>query len=368
MLFTLLVSQSRHNNTVFRNLLRLACFLTFLLLSHASSAQQEEAYNEHYRLVFWNVENLFDIWDDTTRQDDAFTPEGDNHWTARRYRKKLQHLCQTIAALGEYNNSSLQPPALIGLAEVENDKVLRDLCMGTPIRRLGYRYVHFDSPDQRGIDNALLYIEARFHPFMTQAINISDSSKGIFTRDILLVGGTTNDGDTLIVLVNHFPSKRGGATADRRRMATARKLRYVMDTIFNAHPTAAIVAMGDFNASPDEPEIKIGLMRNDQPDSARFVNLMAKVQSKRGSYKYQDQWSCIDQIIVSGNLVDKDSQCPLHTLHDKGQIFDADFLLVDDEKNMGSKVFRTYLGTKYIGGYSDHLPVFIDLEAKGHNR
>lgn len=341
-------------------LLHTLCFLTFLFGFSSQSHCQSNSPNERYRLVFWNVENLFDIWDDSTRLDESFTPSGENRWTGKRYKTKLQHICQTLVAIGNEEVPTFQMPALIGMAEVENDKVLRDLCKGTPLRRFHYSFIHYDSPDQRGIDNAVLYRSDMFSPTLTKNISVSDSSVGFLTRDILLVEGCLSNGDTLIVLVNHFPSKRGGALADVRRMEVARILRHTMDTLALAHPNAAIVAIGDFNASPGESEIAEGVMRGQLTSDDCFVNLMANINPGRGTYKYQDQWSCIDQIIISQNLIQEHRASPYLTTSG-GKIFEGVFLLVDDDKYMGKKIFRTYLGMRYQGGYSDHLPVYLDL-------
>lgn len=334
------------------------CFLTLLFLCDTQTFAQNSAKGSIMRLVFWNVENLFDIYDDSTTNDDAFTPHGENHWTARRYRTKLNHLCKTLVAMGEKSDGSFEMPIIVGLAEIENDRVLRDLCLGTPLRRYGYKFVHYDSPDRRGIDNALLYRKAFYQPFFCQAISLSDSSAGFYTRDILLVEGVTRAGDTIIVLVNHFPSKRGGTTAEQWRMQSAQKLRYTMDTLSLLHPNAAIIVTGDFNASPDEESIRNGLMQGKED----FENLMEHIKTGRGSYQYQGYWSCIDQIIVSSNLIKSCIKSQLKITRKEGGIFDAPFLLIDDDKNLSKKVFRTYLAMKYLGGYSDHLPVYIELK------
>ncbi len=356
MLITLLKSHFRLNNINSAFLLHKFCFLTFLFAFLLLLRPDKLYSQENYRLVFWNVENLFDTYDDTTSNDDAFTPQGENHWTYTRYKTKLNHISQTIVAMCTKTGSHLEAPVLIGMAEVENDKVLYDLTNGTSLRKFDYGFVHYDSPDPRGIDNALLYRRDCFFPFLSQAVSVSDSSNGFMTRDLLLVEGCTATGDTLIAIVSHFPSKRGGMAADKRRLETAQKLRNVMDTVANAHPSAAVVVMGDFNASPDEQEIKNGLASDD----GTFVNLMKYITPGSGSYKYQDQWSCLDQIIVSRNLILK-GYCNLHLCEGIAKIYEGAFLLLDDEKYMGKKVFRTYLGMKYQGGYSDHLPVYIDI-------
>ena len=332
-------------------------FLTFFCLAIMLSLSSTARCQERYRLVFWNVENLFDVWDDTTKNDDAFTPSGENHWTSQRYETKLSHICKTLVALGDSGKGRHSMPMLVGMAEVENDKVLRDLCNGTPLRRYRYGYIHFESPDQRGIDNALLYRQKEFSPFLAETVRVSDSVEGFFTRDILLVGGVTRQGDTLFAIIVHMPSKRGGTTSERRRMVVAGRLRETMEQVRQAYPGAAIVVAGDFNASPTEREIKVVLMHG---LGGRFINLMEHMEPGRGSYKYLDHWSFIDQIIVSANMLEGESG--LFLSGREAHLFDAPFLLLDDEKYLGKKVFRTYQGIKYQGGYSDHLPVYIDME------
>ena len=332
-------------------------FLTFLFIAAMLTLPQKAVSQDCYRLVFWNVENYFDTYDDTAKNDDAFTPSGENHWTNRRYYTKQTHIYKTLAAIGEISDSGLLMPLVVGMAEVENDKVLRDLCQGTPLRRFGYDFIHFDSPDRRGIDNALLYRKNIFTPFLSQNISVSDSSKHFFTRDILLVEGCTQTSDTIVILVVHLPSRRSDDN-DRHRKDIAQKLRYIMDTLAYVHPTAAIVTMGDFNASPKDPEIRNVLM-HDNDD--RFVNLM-DTPDELGSYKYQGHWSFLDQIIVSSNLTIDGHQCPFRLTHKKGFAFQADFLLKDDDKFLGLKPYRTYLGIRYLGGFSDHLPVYIDIQ------
>lgn len=335
-------------------------FLTFFFFFFVSSLLCGVCAQDCYRLVFWNVENLFDTSNDSISNDDDFTPEGQYRWTEKRYKTKLQHLSQAVIAMGYYglNRTRLELPLAIGMAEIENDKVLRDLCRSTQLRKYRYDYVHFDSPDPRGIDNALLYRRDLFRPFLSQSIGVADS--GHFrTRDILLVEGTTPQDDTIVIIVNHFPSKRN-AENNRKREVVARKLRHIMDTVSAAHREAAVIVMGDFNATPQDAEIRQTLMHGFENG---YVNLMSR-SKKRGSYKYQGQWSFLDQIIVSRNIVDNDGLSSFRVATEEGQVFDGDFLLVPDERWLGKKVNRTYLGIRYQGGYSDHLPVYVDIQRR----
>ena len=220
------------------------------------------------------------------------------------------------------------------------------------IGKLGYDFVHFESPDKRGVDCALLYRKGNFEVLEAQNICVSDTTDDFYTRDILLVGGvlSNNTGlsDTCYILVNHWPSKRGGAEAEGHRMTIAQLLRHTMDSLQCNHPAALVLAMGDFNASSNEETIRQGLgFAGWERNPEGFYNLMCQIPQGEGSYKYKDTWSCIDQVIANRKL--------------KVELFAPDFLLVNDEKYLGRKPFRTYTGMTYLGGYSDHLPIMIRI-------
>ena len=230
-----------------------------------------------WSIAFWNVENYFDTYHDTLKDDITFTPKGDNHWTPKRYTDKRNKIYKVIAFM--------HFPAVVGMAEVENDHVLRDLCKGTPLRRMGYEYVHFESPDRRGIDCALLYRKELFHITESHPIIVSDSTQSFYTRDLLLVGGVLGTGcDSCYFIVNHWPSKRNGAIADRHRYEIATRLLGAMDSLQKAHPTALILAMGDFNASLDEEAISNGLgFKGACCNAQGFYNLMCEIPKGEGT-------------------------------------------------------------------------------------
>lgn len=331
------------------------------------------------RIAFWNVENLFDTWRDTLKNDEEFTPYGSNHWTAARLHAKANQIGKTLIAIGEGT-----PPALVGLAEVENASVLRELCRATPLRRYGYDFVHFESPDRRGIDVALLYRVEDFTVNGARAVGVSDSAKDFFTRDLLEVRGVLTGGDSLTLYVCHFPSKRGGAVAERRRMRIARQLRSLMDSAMARCPSGIVLAMGDFNASPEEPCMAQGL--GIAPKSAAgqpFVNLMGRLPAAQGSYCYQGVWSLIDQMMVSSNALEEEgdagpggsaaligldgsaskgaARSALHVEGNAGHVFSCWPLLADDPRHLNRRPCPTYQGPRYVGGASDHLPVYIIL-------
>lgn len=289
--------------------------LLALLLGSRVGAQEA-------KVGFWNVENLFDVVDDSlSAGDDDWTPQGAQHWTYRHYQRKLQDIYKTIVAM--------DCPLLMGLAEVENDRVLRDLCQGTPLARLGYQFVHYDSPDHRGIDCALLYRKDRFRLMESSVIRFDFA-----TRDILQVVGVASGGDTLVLWVCHLPSKLGGAEAEARRVRCLHRLKEAMDSAALRFPSATLLAMGDFNAEPHE-----------LPDLG-YRNLMASLPDGEGSYCYQGYWSCIDQMLTNNAAL-------------SASVFRPDFLLEPDVRRLTSKPRRTYLGPRYHGGVSDHLPVFV---------
>lgn len=357
-LFGLCSPVSTPHNNVSPFLLCKICFLTFFFLVAFSAQGQKTSDGHRYRIAFWNVENLFDTANDTLTNDDEFTPEGSHHWTRKRYDLKLGHMAQTLAALSLDDEGSFRPPLLVGMAEVENGRVLRDLCRGTALRKLGYSFVHFDSPDRRGIDVALLYRRKHFKPFLTDRIVLSDSTKSFFTRDILLVEGVAEGHDSIAVFVCHLPSKRGGYTAETRRIQAAARLRMAMDTVRQAHPQMALVVMGDFNATQEEACIREGILRHQQGDTL-YINLMDSVPAGTGSYKFQGSWSVLDHMIVPQSLAHGTGHVAV--AGGNAHIFAADFLLMDESRDMGKKMFRTFQGEQYLGGYSDHLPVYLDL-------
>lgn len=291
------------------------------------------------RIAFWNVENLYDTFDDPATNDDDFTPQGKFHWNEAKYKKKIQGVSKTILALGS--------PMLMALAEVENKEVVKELCFGSSLRKKDYHFVHFDSPDKRGIDNALLYNRHKFHVSKSMPINMSDSSTQYYTRDILYVRGETVWGDTLILFINHFPSKRGGEEANQHREIIARRLRVMMDQSLEEFPGATVIALGDFNATPDEET----LTKTMGIPGPGWRNLMAEMPTSRGSHKFNGKWHYLDQILVN------DSPKWHYTPH----VFQPEFLLMQDKKFLGDKPFRTYNGYKHIGGLSDHLPVYVDI-------
>ncbi|MEA5129028.1 MAG: hypothetical protein VB074_12655 [Proteiniphilum sp.] len=337
--------------------MRYFIILSFLLIIHNTGVVAQN----DFRIMFYNVENLFDPHDDPLKEDDDFLPDGFVRWTPWKYWEKLRNITRVITAVG-----GMQSPALIGLCEVENDSVLFDLTKRSPLRAQEYEYIITDSPDDRGIDVALLYQRHQFRPLQTTEYEIRFSRKNIRpTRNILHVTGEVINGDTLDVLVCHFPSRSGGQReTEPARIEAATLLKRKTDSLFTLRENTHIIIMGDFNDHPnnkslsqilDAKSLQSPLRRN------RLYNLFYHrlKEPEFGSYKYQGKWDILDQFIVSGNLLMEESSTRVK--NNEAYIFKADFLLEDDERYYGKKPYRTNVGPRYIGGFSDHLPVYMDL-------
>ena len=319
-------------------------FILFLCLAFPASAQ------ESFRVLFWNVENLFDCKDNPQKNDNEYLPEATRHWTYFRYRDKLKNLAKGIIASG---NDYV--PDLVGLCEVENDSCLYDLTRRSPLKEADYRYVMTDSPDMRGIDVALLYQRGSFKLVQHQSIRIPSEQIGHApTRDILHVTGKVISGDSLDVFVCHMPSRSGGqAMSEPYRIFTAERLKQAVDSVMHVRRNPNIIVMGDFNDYPTDRSMKEVLGAD-----GKLRNLMKG--KKEGTYRYRGEWGILDHFLVSENLLGKKGS--IRTSRKKAQILRHEFLLEEDENYGGDKPFRTYNGMRYQGGFSDHLPIALDLQ------
>lgn len=327
-------------------------FVFFILIQFAPVFLRAQTV---FRIMEYNVENLFDLQHDTGHSDQEFLPEGNKRWNAYKYWKKQQSISRVVAAVGERHI-----PDLIVLCEIENDTVIRDLCKRSSLRTLGYRSIQTASEDKRGIDVAVLYQPGRFRLLQADTIRIASQQQGFRpTRDILYVQGKIVTGDTLHLIACHFPSKYDGTRAvDRHRMLAAQTLASVGDSIFRRNASANIVVTGDFNAGPNENVFRKSILKEIRWHvlPSRSMNVR---QDVRGTYRYQGHWGSLDHFIVSESLLSSDSR--LFLSDSVAHIADYSFLLERDLKYGGFKPFRTYLGPRYQGGYSDHLPLFIDF-------
>lgn len=341
--------------------------ISFLIPSHSIAQdfhyRQDSLFQEKvpFRVVSWNIENLFDTHHDSLKNDREFLPDAMRHWNYSRYKKKLADIARVITAIGEWN-----PPALVGLCEVENDTVLRDLTRRSPLKELDYRYVMTDSPDSRGIDVALLYQRDLFKLLSSRSISIPPLKQHRPTRDLLHVSGLLLTEDTLDVFVCHLPSRSGGAKeSEPYRLHAAQILRTKADSILHKRLHPQVIIMGDFNDYPTNKSIR-KVLEAEAPSPAlsplKFYHLLArKAKSKDfGSYKYQGEWGLLDHLIVSGTLLNRSGE--FFTSEEKANVCLLPFLLIEDKKYGDKEPFRTYKGMKYQGGVSDHLPIYTDFE------
>ena len=308
-----------------------------------------------YTLAFYNLENLFDAEDNEHTLDEDFTPKGFKKWTPKRYTQKLAKLSKTIFEIGKGSNT--HPPVLIGVAEAENKVVLQDLIKKEPLAGVPYDFVHYESPDERGIDTALIFHPKYFEILDSEPLPLIiknlDGARDT-TRDILYTHGKLN-GEEVHVFVNHWPSRRDGSdsTAYKRIIAADVILNKIKEIEANSLNPNFII-MGDFNDDPKSASIQ-KLVAN-----SALYNPMEKLHAPkiRGSANYKKNWSLFDQIIISHNFFNY--QKGSHSF-DKANIYDDQSLKEYKGKYKGNP-FRTYAGSKYLGGYSDHFPVYITLK------
>ena len=329
-------------------------YLIFLLLLICVHSKAQTNYN----IVFYNIENLYDTFDDPNTDDDVYTPKGQNHWTKKRFTTKVTMIYKALMAAGKG-----QYPDIIGLAEIENRWVVEQLIAKTPFVKVPYGIIHKESPDPRGIDVALLYRKDRIKPIDYEHIKVSATGKNAFvSRDILHFTGELK-GEKVHFFVNHWPSRSGGYIETKeKRNTTAKILRARIDSLLIKEPGARILIMGDFNATPDEQCLKGILKSYPYPGTEAFnslVNLSTIwLKNNQGTICRYGQWEIFDQIICSANLLESES---INIIPGKTLICNQSFLLESDKKYLGKKPFRTYLGPVYHGGISDHLPITTTL-------
>lgn len=305
-------------------------------------------------IAFYNIENLFDIYDNEETNDDDFLPTSTKKWTKKRYERKIIKLGSVISKIGFI--ATEKPPSIIGLAEVENSLVIQDLIKSEHLVDHNYGFVHHDSKDERGIDVALLYNKDEFSVDASETFSIyieTPEGERDYTRDILLVSGIL-DGDPIHIIVNHWPSRRNGEEeSSYKRMIASKKVVDIIKELKKKFENPKIMVMGDFNDNPNDSSIQF-LMDNE--DLCNTTEILWT--RDRGSLNHDFQWNLFDQIIVSNNLMEP-SQNGYH--FENVNIFDRKFVSHSKGKYKGQP-FRTYIGKKYMGGFSDHFPVYIQLK------
>lgn len=307
-----------------------------------------------FTVVELNCENLFDCRHDSLKNDTEFLPDGSYHWTRSRYWRKLNRVGQTIVSCGEKKDGSgggnpWQLPDLVALCEVENDSVMHDLTRRSLLRKARYEYVMTSSPDERGIDVALMYSPFTFTLLSHRQTGIRLVKGMRPTRNLLYAEGRVPSGDTLHVIVAHLPSRRDGEAQSRPfRRQVAAQIRELVDSVRGVKQDANIIVAGDFNDYASSESVRTVC-------SANMVDISSSATGSngaRGTYRYQGEWGSLDHIIVSRTMLPKVSAC---------RVNDAPFLLVADEKYGGVQPRRNYLGPRYLDGFSDHLPLVAEF-------
>lgn len=311
---------------------------------------------------FYNLENLFDTLDTPGVRDTEFTPTGANRYDTRVYLEKLDNLARVVSELG----TDLTPDgvAVLGVAEIENRKVLEDFVFHPRIKDRNYEIVHYDSPDERGIDVALLYQPRYFQVTGSRAIPLliyEGNGERNFTRDVLYVSGLF-DGEPLHILVNHWPSRSGGEAATQPyRNAAAMLCKNVCDSLTQIDPNARIILMGDLNDDPTSPSVRKVLQANHKKKEVQpggLFNPMYDFYKKGvGTLAYRDTWNLFDQIILSYGLINP--QAGGYRFY-QAHIHNKPYM-VQKMGHFQGYPFRTYGGNTYLGGYSDHFPVYVYL-------
>ena len=309
----------------------------------------------HYHTIaFYNLENLFDTFDDKFTFDDDFLPKSAKKWTEKRYRKKVRKLGYAISNIG--SKTTKKHPAIVGLAEVENKLVIDDLLNSKFLENKLYDYVHYDSPDERGIDVAMIYDTRVFKVINTEVFPldlVDENGRRDYTRDILMVEGKLNS-ELMYFVVNHWPSRRQGVEeSEPTRLLASKKALEVISKIKGRNQYAKIIVMGDFNDGPLNKSVK------QLVQTENLFNPMEQLKSFiRGSLSHRREWNLFDQILFTTNFFEYQKE--EHSFS-KADIFDREFLRQYKGKYRGNP-FRTFVGKKYKGGYSDHFPVYIHLK------
>lgn len=356
-----------------RNIFLFSIVILFMASSCDTSQKSESNVElKDLTIVYYNVENLFDTIDADGKWDEEFTPDSKKNWNTEKYLKKLSNLSDVIDSIGPGDL-----PQIIGLEEVENRAVLEDLVKQEKLKSANYQIIHYESPDFRGIDNALLYNPDVFEVLHQEAIPVNMPEEIAFindhevtSRDILYVKGKLYGSVEVHIFVNHWTSMYNGEEETiPHRAYCALILKNKIEEVLMKDPDANIIAGGDLNENVFAPAvnavIKADTLFQDM-DNRKMYNLSHYLytQKGKGTYNYRGEWGVLDHILVSGNLLNLEND--IFTDKDSIHTFDSDLVLnyYDNKYGKGSRPNRSYAGNKYFGGYSDHLAVYMHLQVK----
>lgn len=351
--------------------------MAFFLLSFAQA--QSKKYTIH-TVAFYNFENLFDTHDDPSTNDDEWTPTGAQNWTQEKYEQKLKNLSRVLSEIGTPENPNA--PTIIGGCEIENRGVVEDLIKQSKLADFEYGIIHFDSPDKRGIDVALLYQKKHFKPTSYSNIPLFiyknkllvkedkkeeteddlelkvKNNNRIFTRDQLLVTGFLED-EEIHIIVNHWPSRSGGEKASSPfREAAANLNRKIIDSLQQINPNAKVITMGDLNDGPFNKSVKIALGAKSKKSEVREFGVFNPFEEMAnrgmGTIAFRDSWDIFDQIIITESLIKPDFSTYKYW---KSGIFNRSYLIQKSGQYKGYPLRHSLTEV----GFSDHFPVYIYL-------
>ena len=321
---------------------------------------REPKAGETFTIGFYNMENLFDTKDDPDTYDEDFLPSNqEKPWTVERYNTKKQNLAEVVAKFGDEDG-----PELLGVCEVENQQVLEELVAEESLKGRNYGIVHRESSDGRGIDNALLYKKDCFKPTKVTSHKLTFPSEPNYdSRDIFVVHGEFF-GKPIVLIVNHWHSRSGGREkSEPRRLVAASKVKAVLKDLLAESPDTPIFVMGDFNDEPTNKSLsRIGAVgpKVFKGEEGQLLSAMYELdQQGKGSYKYRDNWNMLDQVILSSGLTDGQG---LEYVEGSATVFDPEWLRQQKPEKYKGSPLRTFGGRKYLGGYSDHFPVYVKVE------
>lgn len=346
-----------------KKLLLITAFTLIMCISGCAQGTNENRSvhadnGDRVAVAFYNCENFFDTVHNPAKEDEEFTPDGKYHYTQRIYEQKLHNIATVIQSMGGPDG-----PAIMGMAEVENNTVLNDLIRQPELEKRNYKYEWFDGPDPRGINVALLYNPKYFRVLKAEPLHVdlSGVSGKSVTRDVLHVYGILK-GDTVDVFVNHWPSRRGGEDESGPKRAIAAKVdKDAIDRVMNRNPNAEVIVMGDLNDNPTDNSVANILGAKGKPGEGSasglydpFTDIYA---TGTGTEEYRHSWNLFDQVIISGSFLRNDN----HKLHYvKAEIYKPDFI-IDHYKGHEGEPHRSFVGPHWINGYSDHFPVILYL-------
>lgn len=339
-------------------------FIVCLLISYTTLFSQNQKKTYQIRTIaFYNLENLFDTINDPLINDDEFTPKGTNKYTPEVYKDKLEKLARVLSEIG--SEESKNSPVIIGVCELENRSVLEDLVKTGNLKDKRWGIVHYNSPDARGIDVALLYQEKFFKPVNHKSFDLPlyDEGKRYYTRDQLMVSGYL-DGELIHLIVNHWPSRRGGEAVSRPSREKAAALNVeIMNEIKRNEPNAKIISMGDLNDDPINSSLKNILKtesnRKKVIEGGNFNPFEEMFKRGLNTLGFRDNINLFDQIFFTSNFITNDNDYTSYRFYKAG-IYNPSYLINKEGQYKGYPM-RSYSNSTYAGGYSDHFPVFIYL-------